>query len=358
MSISLVQAKAIFTSLMMESYNELIPAPSFLKSFFDVRTTTAKSVKLEVRRGTEFIAVDVLRGADGLRTQESKSTEREYIPPFFDLNFDATAEDRYDTLFGISPSFTPETIGLLAQDIAGKYDVRRQMIERAKEKQCAEVLETGVVTMVNGDNIDYKRKATSLVDLGGGAYWSNSGADIETHLSNAGTFLRTDGKSAVKELHMITSTAAWVALKATDWFAANANFRRVSLMDLPLPVADTTGSSFMGQISGGEYIINVWLYNETYTNTAGSTVRYLPTNKATFIPVSGTRFRMAHAGVPGIVADISNAEFSEFIVNQASEYWLNNYIDKKRKAHIFEILSAPLAIPTTIDMIYTLQVLA
>jgi hypothetical protein len=66
---------------------------------------------------------------------------------------------------------------------------------------------------------------------------------------------------------------------------------------------------------------------------------------------------MAHAGVPAIITDRRRAEYPQFIANQAAEYYLNNYIDMKRKSHTFEICSAPLAVPVTVDMIYTMQVL-
>ena len=45
----------------------MVNVPSFLRSFFPVKTTASKYVSIEVQRGTEYAAVDVLRGTDGNR---------------------------------------------------------------------------------------------------------------------------------------------------------------------------------------------------------------------------------------------------------------------------------------------------
>ena len=62
--------------------------------------------------------------------------------------------DRYDVAFGQNPTASPATIGYLSSDVATKYMTLKGKIERAKEKQCAQVFETGIVTLINGDNID------------------------------------------------------------------------------------------------------------------------------------------------------------------------------------------------------------
>ena len=358
MSIPVVQAKNIFTKAYMQAYKERVPAPSFLKSFFQVKTYATKTVGIEVQRGSERIASDVLRGTDGIRNTFSLHTEKEYMPPFFNENFDATQLDRYDVGFNNMGTASPATIGYLASDVADKLVTLREKIERSKERQCAQVFETGVVTISNGDNIDFKRKAGSMVDLGGGAYWSNAGADIDTHIQNAGIFLRNYGKNTSGELNLIMSTTAYIALKKTDWFKNNANFQAISLIDITMAQRESTGATLHGRISAGSYVAYIWTYDEVYEASAGSFTSYLSSKKVICLPNRGTRFELAHAGVPAIIRDTRNAEFSQYIQDQAAEYYVNNYIDEKAKAHTFEIMSAPLAVPVTIDQIYTMQVLA
>jgi hypothetical protein len=65
----------------------------------------------------------------------------------------------------------------------------------------------------------------------------------------------------------------------------------------------------------------------------------------------------SYAGIPAIMRDKNSAEFSQFISPIEAEFYINNYIDPVKKAHWFEIASAPLAIPISVDRVYTLSVL-
>ncbi len=358
MSIPTVQSKKIFSMAYLQAYKERIPAPGFLKSFFDVKKFATKYVGIEVQRGSERIASDVVRGADGNRNTFSRSSEKQYMPPFFNENFDATQLDRYDIGFNQMENATPETIGYLGSDVADKLVTLREKIERAKEKQCSEVFETGVVTMNNGDNIDYKRKSGSIVDLGGGDYWTNSDADIDGQFQSAGEFIRNYGKNATGEINAFMSTSALNALKTTDWFKNRADFRQVRLVDLNMAQRMSTGATLHGTVTAGSYIVYLWTYDEVYENSSGVITRYWPEEKVCCTPVGGSRFELLHAGVPAIIRDANNAEFPQFIQDQAAEYYINNYIDEKAKSHTFEIYSAPLAVPVTIDQIYTMKVKA
>lgn len=359
MPLPVQQARNIFTKAYLQAFKENVPTPSFLKSFFDVKTYATKTVGIEVQRGTERIAVDVLRGVDGNRNQFSLSTEKEFMPPFFNENFDATMLDRYDRVFGMEANFVPATIGYLASDVSEKYALLRAKIERAKEKQCAEIFETGIVTLTNGTNIDFKRNAGSMVDLDvGGSYWNDTGADVEAQLIAGAEYIRQTGKNGTPEFNLVMPGAAWAALKKTDYFTNNANFNKVQLLDINMPQATAFGAGYHGRISAGAYIFNIWTYDEVYeAKTTGTITKYFDATKAFMVPVQGTRFELAHAGVPAIIRDKSNAEFGSMIVSQAAEYWLYNYIDNVGKAHIFEIMSAPLPVPVTVDMIYTMKVI-
>lgn len=353
------QSKAIFTKAYMAAYQERIPVPSFLMSFFTAIMFATKTVGIEVQRGTEYIAVDVERGTNGNRNQMTRSSEKQWIPPFYNEYFDATQLERYDVVFGGSESIPERTIGYLASDVADRLLLCKDKIDRAKELQAAQVFQSGVVTLSSGDNIDYKRKAASIVDLGGsGGYWGVTTTDIEAQLIAGAEFIRNNGKNGTPEFNLVMPGSALVALKKTDYFKNNANYQQVQLIDIRMPQTQSFGAGYHGRIAAGAYIFNLWTYDEVYQDASTGTItRYLNATTAFIVPVSGTRFQMAHAGIPAIMADKRNAEFSQYIAQLAADYYVNNYIDPQRKAHIFELLSAPLAVPITIDMIYTMQVL-
>ena len=355
----LQEARSLFTQAVMAVYDENIAPASFLRSFFETRTFTTKEISTEVRRGTEKIAVDVIRGTDGNRNQFTRFSEKIYVPPFYNEYFDITSLDRYDRAFGEPANINPATVGYLANDVGMKIAALRDKIDRAKEKQVAQVFETGIVELKNGDNIDFKRKAESLVDVGSGNYWDAVDAPIEQQLVDAAKFMRNVGKNTVPVLTLILSSDAWIALKASNYFKDNANYVKVSLLDVGMPSqVASTGAVYHGRISAGAHIYNVYTYDEVYEDADGNIVSYLPSNKAIILPTQGQQFILSHAGVPAILADTANAEFPEYIGTVSAEYYINNYIERKRKAHIFEIYSAPLPVPVTVDQIYTMQVLA
>ena len=353
----LQEARGIFTKAVMGVYDEMISPSSFLSSFFEARTFTTKEVSIEVRRGTEKIAVDVIRGTDGNRNQFTRFSEKIFVPPFYNEYFDITTLERYDRAFGQPEGISPATVGYLASDVGMKLAALRDKIERAKERQAAQVFETGIVELKNGDNIDFKRKAESLVDLSG-EYWSDPTADIEQHLVDAARFMRNVGKNTVPVLTLILSSDAWIALKKSDYFKNNANYVKVSLIDVGMPAqVESTGAVYHGRLTAGAYIYNVYTYDEVYEDADGNIVNYLPADRAIVLPSQGQTFLFSHAGVPAILADTANAEFPEYIGTVAAEYYINNYIERKRKAHIFEIYSAPLPVPVSVDQIYTMKVL-
>ncbi|MCK5633411.1 major capsid protein, partial [bacterium] len=228
MALPLQQSRNLFTKAYMKAFKESIAVASFFRSFFTTKTYSTKTVAIEVQRGTERISVDVLRGVDGQRNSFSLSTEKEYMPPFHNEYFDATSLDRYDV--GFNQAINPATIGYLASDVAEKFVELRKKIERAKELQCAQVFATGIVTMTNGDNIDFKRQAGSKVDLtGAGGYWTTTTTDIESQLIAAGNFMRQVGKNAGKVLNLTMSGDLWVNFKLNDFFTTNAAYNQVKL---------------------------------------------------------------------------------------------------------------------------------
>jgi hypothetical protein len=338
----------------------MIPAPSFLRAYFPSDTTREASVRFEVQRGTEKIAVDIMRGSRGIRNTFSKWSLKEYLPPFYKEFFDATELDHYDRVFGAKGEPTDaEILGILARDIATHYIEIRAKIERRKELQCSQVLETGVVTMQNGDNLDYKRKSESMVDLiGAGGYWSTADTDVESQLKAGGEFIRRYGKNGTPEFDIIMGGSSWLALKKTNYFTVPANFRQVQLIDIRRPVATSFGAAYHGQLIAGPYILNVWTYDEIYEDADGNQVRYWPDNYAVMIPVSGTRFKVAHAGLPTVMKLADGTEFSETIARVAGEYGRYDLVDRNASAHYFFLMSACAAMPVTVDMIYTMKVLS
>jgi hypothetical protein len=356
--IPIQDARGVFTNTLIATWNELteLAPKAFLRSFFTKKTTSSKEVSIEVMRGTEKVAVDVLRGTNGNRNTFSRFTEKMFVPPFYNEYFDATNLDRYDVLFGRNATSAPAPVisGMIDQ-ATEKLMILRYKIERAYELQASQVFESGIVQLTSGDNIDYKRKATSMVVNLPAAYWTNSSIDPRNDLLAGANFLRTTGKSRGGIFKVIVGSNALAAL-LNHAKIAEYNVINISLVDLKSPQVDSEGAIYIMRLSWGGYMFDIWSYPETYETSAGVATPYINADYFYMVPETGAQLIMSFAGVPAIIRDVRNAEFPEFIGQVEADYWINNYIDPMGKKHVFEILSAGLAIPVSVDRIYSAKV--
>jgi len=279
----LTTARAQFTKKLQDVYQERIRPTTFLRSFFPSKTSPTKYVSIEVERGFEKIAVDVLRGTEGNRNMFSKSTEKIFEPPIWREYFDATQLDLYDRVLGSQGDAQAPLFAALMNTVADRLGMLQDKIERAKEKQCAEVLISGVVSVTQGTNIDFKRKAASIVDLtSSGGYWATNN-DVFAQFEAAGNFLRTVGKSGDGVFNVVLGATALTDLYANTKFLARQNLFNMALDAVVGPVRNSTGAAFHGTISAGPYKFQLWSYPQYYDATSGgASTRIFPTNMRWF----------------------------------------------------------------------------
>ena len=360
-NLSISEARGLFNRELVAIFDESkqIAPKQFLSSFFTKKVTDAKEVSIQVRRGTERVAVDVLRGTDGNRNTISRHSEKLYVPPFYNEYFDATELDKYDLLFGSgSTDVTPYTFNDVLTNAQEKLMLLRYKMERAYELQASQVLESGIVQLKSGDSIDFGRKATSMVDLGqvqGMGYWNNQNTDPAQAFIAAGHFLRQVGKATDGVFNVIMGENALAAWKSNrNVIQTNYNIY-IKVIDLNMPQANAEGGLFHGQYAAGSYLFNIWSYPEIWEDASLTPNYYIDPDHAYFIPVKSAMFVQSFAGVPAIIKDVRNADYPELITNTAADYVVNNYIDPKLKKHVFELLSAGLMIPVSVDRIYSVK---
>lgn len=358
MPISLSQHREQITKRIIASFTDEAPMRMGLSAFFPTETTIEKMVGIEVERNRQLIAVDVQRCTDANRNKFTRSAEKLFIPPMYLESWDFTECQRYDVTFGqrTNPS-TPDSVNMI-REANGNVNKMRNKIMRSIEKQMSEALQTGVVQLTNGDNINYNRKAASMPTLSGADLWdASTGTPLDT-LATGAEFIREEGLSAGGVINAIFGKEAFTAFMNNAQVKDRADFRRISRLEIGMPQFDnTTGMVFHGQIGTADYMINLWTYNEFYETDAGVKTKYIDAKNVILIPEDFVG-RTAYAGVPAIMRDTDNAEFTEFITPVEADFYLNNWLDKAKKAHWFELASAPLAIPVSIDRLYTVKVLA
>lgn len=348
MDIPVVQARSIYTKALVKLYRENPRPTAFLRSFFNESEYGTKEIAIEVQRGTEKVAVDVERGTEGNRNAWSKSTEKIFVPPYFREFFDATQLDVYDRMFNASGIVSEDQVADFISTVAAKLAQLQDKIDRAYEKQCAQVFETGIITLSGGTSIDFKRDADSIVDLGGGGYWTGASVKPTDSLETGANFLRQKGKVQGGNINIICGSEALGALLDNTKQKARADIRNFSLDAIRAPQRNSVGATLHGEVSFGSYKGNIWSYPEFY-DVNGTSTPYVNPKKVIMLP-EATNFELSFAAVPQLI--------SGGIQRTKGKYIVGEYIDDRKVAHIFDIKSAGVAIPVAVDQIYTMQVVA
>lgn len=358
MAIPLNIHKEHITKRIISTFSDSAPVKTGLSVFFPSETSIERFVGIEVERNRQLIAVDVQRGTDANRNKFTNHTEKIFQPPMYNEGWDFTSLQRYDVTFGMrtNPS-TSDAINMLREADKRNNKIRMKIL-RAIEKQRSEALQTGIVTLNTGDNIDYKRKAASIVTKTGADLWSASTGTPLDDLADGAEFIREEGLSVGGTINAIFGKDAFTEFKSNPQVKEEADFRRIKRFELNMPQFDgLSGMVFQGQLGTADYTINLWTYNEFFETDAGVKTKYIDVENVILIAEDFVA-KTAFAGIPAIMRDTSNAEFPEWISPVEAEMYMNNYIDPRKKTHTFELASAPLAVPVSIDRIWTAKVLA
>jgi len=350
-----VDARALFTKMLIAVYKERPIPTAFLRSFFRNRVTNTKEISIQVQRGTEKIAVDVERGTEGNRNKFDRSTEKIFVPPYYKEFFDATDLDMYDMIFTTSGEIDGDTFSQWLRDVAEKIATLQAKIERAYELQCSQVLQTGVVLLNTGDQIDFKRRPESLVDLAAD-YWSTNTVNPLVAIQKGGAFIRKYGKAQGVNYNMILGSEAYSALINNPVYQEVADNRRIDLTVIREPQRESTGGSLHGEVAGGSYRFRIWTYEEFYDTKTTQHNPYIDPKNMIIIP-EAPNFELGFSGVPQLISSVGRGTASN-VAGRRGGFVVSEYEDQRNKAHIMNVESAGLAIPTAVDQIYTQKVVA
>lgn len=352
MNISSTDAAKLFTKKLVARYADALKPMAFGRSFFTEVESDTKEISIQVERDAELIAVDVMRGTEGNRNVFDKSTEKIFVPPYYNEYFDMTQLQLYDALY-VSPEISVINFSKFLDSAAAKQEAIMDKIDRAYELQSWQVMQTGVVTLNKGVNIDFKRKGASIVTLTG-AYWDGALVDPNTSIEVGCKFLRETGKMAGSTVNMILSSTAMAA------YLSNAAVQKRGViynysMDMLVPAQrNALGQSFHGEVSVGSYRVRLWTYPEIYETRNASTGaitkhKYLTDGNVILLPEL-TKMVMSYAAVPQLL--------TTGIAPKKGKFLAYDFIDERATSHLLGVKSAGVAIPVAVDQIYTMKVLA
>lgn len=331
-----------------------------LTSLFPKQTVKTKALGLNIKRKRKSIAVDVLRCTDPNLNEFTRESVKIFIPPYFKEAFNFTQCQRYDVTFGAGIFPTEVDAGSMVNEAGEHIMDLRDKIERAIEVQRSQVLNDGIVTLINGDSIDYKRQAGSMKTLTGTAKWDVSTATPLVDFDTAGKFIRSEGQTNSNVLNAIFGDRALSRFLANATVKEQADFRRIDRLSIQNPVLDkATGFTYHGQFSTGDFVVNIWTYPDTYdkldkaTGTY-TTMSYIDTDTVVIL-ADDFEGKTGFAAVPALFDGGGANGGGKFIGSVESDFYVRDYIDQVKMAWWFEVSSAPLAVPVTIDRIYTLK---
>lgn len=356
--ISIQQHSKTIASKVVGKFKEDIPVRSGFDGFFDSETTATLHVDVEVERDNDLIAVDVMRFTEGEKNKFTRATEHKYVPPFYKEDYDFARDEVYMSTVALGVTNAAGANQAIAQNALKNVRKNKKKIQRAIRKQQADVLQTGIVELVNGDSIDYRRKGASMVDLGAGNYWNEANTNPSDDLSLAMTFLRNEGNSSGSTINVIMRTDAMNAFLNNQAVKDKADSRRMERIKIDMPqFNEASGMAFHGQVDAGDFVVNLWTYNEKYTNKAGETVYYLSRENVIVLP-SDFKGKTVFGGLPYMRKTTVGGASIKIPGVMEAEYLLRGYDDEKTISSTLELTSAPLVVPFTIDKVYTIKALA
>jgi hypothetical protein len=342
------EARNIFTSKVIAVFKERPQVFSFLRSFFPTEESFDRYISIDVQRGLEKVAVDVIRGSEGNFNKFSLANQKKFDPPYYREWFDVTETDLYNRMLGTGDvdSFV---FAAFIENVVSRIEVMRNIIERAYELQCAQVLDSGIVALKSGDNIDFKRQSGSKVDESSTPWTTGTNNPITT-LQLGCDWLRAEGKSQGSIVNAIFGAKAWNALLDNTLFKSRSDIKSFDLASIATGPGSGNGGRPLGRITVGGYEVNCWGYNEGYETASNTFTKYIPEEKVIMLP-ENPGFKLAFAGVP-TVFDINEAPVT------TGAYHLVEELNKYQGVHKMGLKSAGLAIPVAVDKIYTVKVTA
>lgn len=347
MNMSVTDFLALFTNEIVAKYADPMKPKSFGRSMFTEVETATKLVSLLYQRGLNLIATDVSRGSRGNLHVFDKSTQNMVDPANFSQYFNLTDMDSFDALE--VDGFKSDIIwGRFIDDVAMKMAFLMDTIDRRYELQCWQLFNTGIIVMNDGSNVQYGRKAGSLVDPGAGNYWANAINPLTTTFQRASTWLNETGKMAGNDIDVIFSTASWNAWLNNATVGSNDLKFNNNLTSLAnTAVRDSIGKTFLGSTTHGAFNYNFFTYSDFYQDEAGTVFHYLEDKKVIFVP-SVTKNVLTYAAVP--------QDFTKGMGPRKGKW--QTWAEVKRTAMFQGVSSAGIPILGAIDQVYTEQVIA
>ena len=355
------------TTKLIERYYQSPEPTDFFTSLFrapEQNFHKSELVEIDIIRDDEDIAVPVLNMTSGRRGADlTKYVNKGFTPAVLKYETTIPASELMKRAPGVDP-FTDPNFALAAADAAFRATRKfEQMIRRTVELMCAQVMQTGVITLVDAASTtiyscDYQPKDTTGTLASGdnivttGTAWATDGAtgDPIGDLTTLAVNITTNGKLPPTDIAF--GADAWSRFIANTTVKKQWDFINANRGTLVQPT-DRGGAMYQGTIVIGARSYRLWLYDGMYKSPAGTMTRFLTSDKAVMWADSGRR-DLTFGDTPVIEAarDARALSYLPRSLNSSANRIgmnLGAYFLNDGSGLVVTVDSRPDAIPTAID---------
>lgn len=341
-------ARNLFTRELAATFSDRVGVKSFFRSFFKEQESSAKNISIQVEREDQNIAIDILRSTEGTLNSWDTQTEKIFTPPYYEEKFYATDLEAYESLY-VDREISSVAFGKFLKTAANKVEGLYNKIDRAYELQAAQSLLTGIVSLSAGVNIDFKRKAASLIAFGAANDWSLTTVDPNTIILQGAAFIKETGKAEGGTFNIIMGTLAFEAYKNNTFVKARNQGVQYGMDQLIPAQREAVGCSYHGTTSIGSFNFRLWTYPEVYKNpTTGVQSKYMDDKKILILPEI-TNNVLSYAATPLVTPTA--------VIPVKGKFNYYELIDPLKRSHTMGVMSAGVAIPVAVDQAFTAQIL-
>ncbi len=294
--------QTLFKTGLMKFFEQYREPNAFLSRIFTFKPGNfyeGDKVEIDVEREGEEVATVITKFTGPNLNEASEFVTKEFIPPSYGEAVALNVSDLLKRMAGDGAYQNKKkySVDLLTRMMKGFKKIDRK-IKRAIELQASQILQTGKLNLKDKDGgvayeLDYKPKTSHFPSVS--VAWSTATADILGDLESLMDVIRVDGKVDC-DMAIIGKVALRNMLKNESVQNALDN-RRIDV-GMIRPEMKDSGAVFYGFLWVGTYKIELWTYNDSYTDPETKlSVNYIDDNNVVLMS-SRTRFDKVGARVP------------------------------------------------------------
>ena len=341
------------TSVFLETYRDEAPVMGFLTGLATrTRRFNSEKVTIDIQREDEDVAIVISSLQDPGRANVADLYQNnELLAPIYKEVAPVTAWNSLDRTPGQDPHMDPNYQANLAYRTTNVLSKMNRKIQRAVELQASQVLQAGMVSLVNsaGDvqyEIDYTPKASHFDTVSNP--WSGGSGDPIADLAGLGYTVHEDGRGNPNRL--IFGRMAWQNFVSDSGVLQKLDNRRINNGALN-PPSNRGGGVYHGDLTIGPWVVECWTYSGQYKDpVSGLITRFIEDDKVVMLS-DNTRLDALFGALPYVARP--EQRVMPFMPDRMEaggvDMTTNAWIEPDNSALNLSVGTRPLFVPVAID---------